>query len=174
MCPKSTFPKTIPRNYYLNVMEKTTLLAKRAYLFFIFLFLPLLGISQTSVTFTTTSIWTCPAGITQITVEAWGGGGAGGGATGNPSAGGGGAGGAYVKNTSLTVTPGASYNVTIGTTKLGTATTVENGSASSFARTTTPAVLLINAVGGNGGMVSTSNNVSASGGANTATGNIGG
>ena len=57
-------------------MEKTTLLAKRGYLFLALLFLPLLGIAQTTVTFPSTTTWTCPAGVTQITIEAWGGGGA--------------------------------------------------------------------------------------------------
>lgn len=155
-------------------MEKTTLLAKRACLFFVLLFLPVLGISQTSVNFSSNSTWICPAGVTQITIEAWGGGGAGGGATGNPSAGGGGAGGAYVKNTTLAVTPGATYNVTVGATKIGTTGGGQNGNPSSFALTATPAVLLINAVGGNGGAVSTANNNSAAGGAAVTTGNIGG
>jgi hypothetical protein len=155
-------------------MEKTTLLAKKAYQFFIFLFLPVLGYSQTSIPYTSTTTWTCPTGVTQISIEAWGGGGAGGGATGYPSAGGGGAGGAYVKNTTLSVTPGASYNVTVGTTKTGTTGGAQNGNPSSFALTATPGVLLINAVGGNGGAVSTSNNISAAGGAAVATGNIGG
>jgi hypothetical protein len=155
-------------------MEKTTLLAKRAYLFIALLFVPLFSIAQTSITFPTTTTWICPAGVTQITIEAWGGGGAGGGATGFPSAGGGGAGGAYVKNTTLSVTPGSSYNVTVGATKIGTTNTVQNGNPSSFALTATPAVLLINAVGGNGGLVSSLNNTSVAGGAAVATGNTGG
>lgn len=155
-------------------MEKTTLLAKRAYLFIALLFVPLFSIAQTSITFPTTTTWTCPAGVTQIIIEAWGGGGAGGGATGFPSAGGGGAGGAYVKNTTLSVTPGSSYNVTVGATKTGTTNTVQNGNPSSFALTATPAVLLINAVGGNGGLVSSLNTTSVAGGAAVATGNIGG
>lgn len=155
-------------------MKKTTLLLNRLLATLVFLFIPILGISQTTVTFSSTTTWTCPAGVTQITIEAWGGGGAGGGATGSPSAGGGGAGGGYVKNTSLAVTPGASYNVTVGATKTGTTTTVGNGNPSSFALTATPASLLINAVGGNGGAVSASNSTSAVGGAAVATGNIGG
>jgi hypothetical protein len=155
-------------------MEKTNLLAKRACLFFVLLFLPILGISQTSVNFTSNSTWICPAGVTQITIEAWGGGGAGGGATGNPSAGGGGAGGAYVKNTTLAVTPLASYNVTVGATKNGTTAGGQNGNPSSFALTAAPTVLLINAVGGNGGAVSTGNGNSAAGGTAVTIGNIGG
>ena len=54
-----------------------------------------------------------PAGVTQITVEAWGGGGRGGtGSQGNHRRGGGG-GGAYVKST-LTVTPNQSINLSVG------------------------------------------------------------
>ncbi len=173
--PKFIFPKkkikTIIEN---NVMEKTTLLTKRFYFFLTLLFLPLLGIAQTSVPFSSTTTWVCPAGVTQITIEAWGGGGAGGGATGNPSAGGGGAGGAYVKNTTLSVTPGTTYNVTVGTTKNGTAGGAQNGNPSSFALTATPATLLINAVGGNGGAASISNTNSAAGGTAVTIGNIGG
>ena len=155
-------------------MEKTTLPAKRVCLFLALAFLPLFGIAQTSITFPSTTTWTCPAGVTQITIEAWGGGGAGGGATGFPSAGGGGAGGAYVKNTTLSVTPGTSYTVTVGATKSGTIGGAQNGNPSSFALTSTPAVLLINAVGGNGGSASTTNTNSAAGGTAVATGNIGG
>ena len=155
-------------------MEKTTLLAKKAYSFLALVFLPFFGLAQTSITFPATTTWTCPAGVTQITIEAWGGGGAGGGATGFPSAGGGGAGGAYVKKTTLSVTPGSSYNVTVGATKTGTTNTVQNGNPSSFALTATPAVLLMNAVGGNGGLVSSLDNTSVAGGAAVATGNIGG
>jgi hypothetical protein len=155
-------------------MEITILLAKRAYLFLALLFIPLFGLAQTSITFPTTTTWTCPAEVTQITIEAWGGGGAGGGATGFPSAGGGGAGGAYVKNTTLSVTPGSSYNVTVGATKTGTTNAVQIGNPSSFALIATPTVLLINAVGGNGGLVSSSNNTSVAGGAAVTTGNIGG
>lgn len=155
-------------------MEKTTLLFKRSYLLLAFIICCNFGLAQTSVTFPSTTTWVCPVGVTQITIEAWGGGGAGGGATGNPSAGGGGAGGAYVKNTTLSVTPGASYDVTVGATKSGNISGGQNGNPSSFALTSTPAVLLINAVGGNGGSASTANNNSATGGTAVATGNIGG
>jgi hypothetical protein len=155
-------------------MEKTTLLAKKAYFFLVFLILPFFGIAQTIVPFSSNTTWTCPAGVTQITIEAWGGGGAGGPATGNPSAGGGGGGGAYVKNTTLTVTPGDSYNVTVGATRTASTSAVRNGNPSSFALTATPGVLLINAVGGNGGLASTTNNTSAAGGAAVSSGNVGG
>ena len=63
------------------------------------------------------STWTCPAGVTSIQVECWGGGGAGGSASkatssGNRSGGGGGAG-SYVKKT-ITVNPTTVYNLIVG------------------------------------------------------------
>ncbi len=65
--------------------------------------------------------WQCPAGVTSIQVECWGGGGAGGSANktnntgGNLSSwGGGGAGGAYARRGSVPVTPGYVYNYSIG------------------------------------------------------------
>ena len=65
-------------------------------------------------TFSTNSTFTVPAGVYQITVEAWAGGGGGGGraASGSGGAGGGG-GGAYARVT-INVTPGEIYNVTVG------------------------------------------------------------
>jgi hypothetical protein len=152
---------------------KTNRLNKRTPFVIALLFFHFIGFTQTQ-TFTTSGSFTVPAGVTSLTVEAWGGGGAGGGATGNPSAGGGGAGGAYVKNTSLSVTPGASYTVIVGAKQNGTINTGQNGNPSSLALTATPAVLLINAVGGNGGSLSSTNINSAAGGTAVATGNIGG
>jgi hypothetical protein len=72
-------------------------------------------------TFATSTTWTCPAGVTTVTVECWGGGGAGGsakatggGSSPNATVGGGGAGGAYVIKSSISVTPGNPYTVTVG------------------------------------------------------------
>ena len=65
-------------------------------------------------TFASTSTWVAPTGVTSVVAECWGGGGAGGAATGNPAAGGGGAGGAYARKI-ITVVPGNSYTVTVGT-----------------------------------------------------------
>ncbi len=66
---------------------------------------------------TTTGTWTCPASVTSIEVLGMGGGGAGGGGGGGtPGAGcgGGGGGGAKAHPCILTVTPGVTYNTTIG------------------------------------------------------------
>lgn len=70
-------------------------------------------------TFNASGTWTCPANVTSITVECWGGGGAGGSALGTASPaframGGAGAGGAYAKSTTISVTPGTTYTVTVG------------------------------------------------------------
>ena len=85
-----------------------------AILFFFF------GTSNAQIveTFTSSTTWTCPVGVTSIQVECWGAGGAGGSAStastssSNRSGGGGGAG-SYVKKTILVV-PGTTYNVTVG------------------------------------------------------------
>lgn len=55
-----------------------------------------------------TGHWVCPANVTSIQVECWGGGAAG------AAGGGGGGGGEYAKETTLTVVPGTSYTFRIG------------------------------------------------------------
>jgi RHS repeat-associated protein len=67
--------------------------------------------SQTTQTFTSSGTFTAPAGITLVTVDAWGGGG--GGSGGGAAQVGGGAG-AYVHSAGVGVTPGNNYTVTIG------------------------------------------------------------
>ncbi len=66
-----------------------------------------------SVTYNTPGkyTWICPPGVTSVTVECWGGGGGCG--TSGSNAGGGAGGGAYARRT-LSVTPGNSYNVVVG------------------------------------------------------------
>ena len=107
------------------------------------------GFSQTqTATYNTagTFTWTAPCGVTSITVQAWGGGGAGGGSGSNNSkGGGGGAGGTYVSSV-LTVIPGNTYNLSVGSGAVGTASAGSKGGSSWFNTTT---ILL--APGGNGG-----------------------
>lgn len=72
--------------------------------------------SQQSATqsFTSSSSWTAPAGVTSIGVECYGGGGGGGGTdTTASSAGGGGGGGGYAQGI-VSVTPGNTYSFTVG------------------------------------------------------------
>lgn len=66
-----------------------------------------------TITYTSNGTFTVPAGVTQITVEAWGGGG-GGGTRSNNGRGGGGGGGAYARSI-LNVTPGYTYSLNVGT-----------------------------------------------------------
>ena len=62
-----------------------------------------------------TTAWVCPAYVSVVKVELWGGGGNGGYGGGPDTEGGaGGGGGAYAQGTAVTVTPGASYNVVVG------------------------------------------------------------
>lgn len=68
---------------------------------------------QTTDTYTSNGTFEVPPGVTEITVECWGGGGRGGERTGSSGTGGGGGGGAYARSV-LSVTPGDTYSVTIG------------------------------------------------------------
>ena len=94
-----------------------------------------------------TGEWTAPTGVTSVTVECWGGGGAGGGdAQTNPNVGGGGAGGAYARKV-VSVTPGNTYTVTVGTGGAGNlAADGDAGTASWFSTAGT-----VYAEGGAGG-----------------------
>lgn len=70
--------------------------------------------AQVSVTYTSSGSFVVPAGVTEVTVECWGGGGRGGSRTSGSGAYGGGGGGAYARSV-LAVTPSTSYTVTVGT-----------------------------------------------------------
>lgn len=111
--------------------------------------------------------WVAPAGVTSVTVEAWGGGGGGGAATGSPAKGGGGAGGQYAKKV-LTVVPGASYAIAVGAGGLGGVNVAGGmGGDSTFAATS------VVAKGGAGGGVAITNNSCAAAGVGAATGGVG-
>ena len=77
------------------------------------------GTETITVTFLSSTIWTAPAGVTSVNVQAWGGGGTGAAASGTQAAltftgGAGGGGGEYAAQNSIGVTPGRAYNVTVG------------------------------------------------------------
>ncbi len=126
------------------------------------------GWGQVTDTYSTagTFTWTCPTGVTSVTIKAWGGGGGGGYATGNTSSAGGGGGGAFASST-VSVTPGTSYTVVVGAG--GTAglksgpTAAGNGGNSSFNTTSVVAsggtasagttTALANTSGGAGGTI---------------------
>lgn len=103
--------------------------------------------AMTTNTFTSDAVWPAPAGVTAITVECWGGGGAGGGMNANYSAnrGGGGAGGQYARR-SVSVTPGQNYAIDVGAGGTGSTGNGGIGGDSTFAGTT------VVAKGGAGGI----------------------
>ncbi|MFY9461679.1 MAG: glycine-rich domain-containing protein, partial [Candidatus Sungiibacteriota bacterium] len=74
----------------------------------------------TTDTFTTTTTWTAPTGVTSVTAEVWGGGGGGGGQNLASDGGGGGGGGAYSRSV-ITVVPATIYTVTVGAAGTGNA-----------------------------------------------------
>jgi subtilisin-like proprotein convertase family protein len=142
----------------------------------VFLLLFLLSASsswgQITVPINTTGngTWTCPAGVTSITVECWGGGGGGGVTRGKLfQSAGGGSGGGYVKVT-YEVVPGTSYDYSIG----AGGSSDNNGSRTWFVSNSA-----INAVGGRkGGQPANSDGLigaytTGTGGALQTTGNLG-
>jgi hypothetical protein len=118
---------------------------------------------------TGTGYWTCPSGVTSVTVSAWGGGGGGYSSSGH----GGGGGGSYTSG-SVSVTAGTTYSVNVG----AGGATGSAGGASWFSSSTT-----LNANGGSagttsaggaGGTTGTTGTTKYAGGAGSSTGGGGG
>ena len=111
---------------------------KKLLLVMIFVLTSIFTFSQSTYTqsFTTAGSWICPAGVSSITVECWGGGGSGGGTTPSIGAGGGGAGGAYSKKV-ISVTPGSKYYFGVATSKVGGSSAGSQGDPSWFNSTGT-------------------------------------
>lgn len=113
-------------------------------------------IEQRVDTFTSSGTWTCPPGVTEVLVHAYGGGSAGAtAATGNTSAtdyfrGGGGGAGSRAVTTPVSVTPGVEYAVTVGA---GGPSNRADGEDSSFGSL----VVARGAKGGGNGLVPGSN-----------------
>jgi hypothetical protein len=95
-------------------MKKTTFTNKKLFFTISLLFIIIYGYSQTTQTFSNSGTFTVPAGVTSLTVEAWGGGGKGGSIVSATNAVGGGGGGAYAKKI-ITVVPGEQYTYVVGT-----------------------------------------------------------
>ena len=119
-----------------------------------FLFFAKIGLAQSFVqTATGTYNFTVPSGVTSITVQLWGAGGAGGGTTaGTGKAGGGGAGGSYAAATLSGLTSGTTYTVFVGAGGTGASGAAGNPGGTSYFNTST----YLFASGGNGGAVGTS------------------
>ena len=159
-------------------MKKNLLVALSAFLLFVVQLS-----AQTVFTDTTAgaSSWVCPAGVTSVTVECWGGGGGGGFAHYEYSAAGSGAGGSYISY-NMPVTPGTTYYFVVGAGGKGGTDSITpggNGGASYFGSTidTTQANAVVLAVGGIGGNSTdtggiTSAHDSATGGAALTSGNL--
>ncbi|WP_395050425.1 GEVED domain-containing protein [Flavobacterium sp.] len=150
-------------------MIKTTLSYKKRYLSLIILLISFLGYSQSPSTFTSSGTWVCPKDVTSIQVEAWGAGGGGGGSS-NTSGyrGAGGGGGAYKKTTSITVTPGTSYTITVGTGGIAGTISANGGAGgnSTIVNSSTSATIFtVN--GGSGGETQTTATAPTAGAAGT-------
>ena len=105
--------------------------------------MPLVSFGQSLQIFNASGSFTVPAGVTSISVQAWGAGGAGGGATGGSTKAGGGGGGGGYSTATITVTPGATINYIVGTGGIGDTNDGENGGGTSFSS--------VSANGGKGG-----------------------
>ena len=124
-----------------------------------------------------TTTWTVPAGVTSITVEAWGGGGAGGGSTntgGFTGRGGAGGGGGAFASSTLTVTPGNTLTIVVAGTASGVNGATGNSGGPSFAgpdANSTNALVL--AAGGSGGIGNTAGGTPAGGAGGTVAASVG-
>jgi hypothetical protein len=136
------------------IMENITLSKKNLTLVLLLLFTAAIGFAQNQ-TFNTSGTFTPPAGVTVVTVEAWGGGGKGGSRTAS-GVGGGGGGGGYTRKV-MTVVPGNNYNVVVGN---GSTTSSVAGGDTYFIDNTT-----VLAKGGNS--VANNSAAGAAGGATT-------
>jgi hypothetical protein len=118
------------------------------------------SIFNSPITFSTpgTYSWTVPPGVTNICIEAWGGGGRGGPGFQNGQPGGGGGGGGYGYQC-FTVSPGTTYNLNVGA---GGSTGIGNGGSSTFGT-------LITVTGGNGGTAGTLTVIGTGGAGGTST-----
>ena len=133
------------------------------------------GGTTTQVVFSASTTWAVPAGVTKVTVEAWGGGGGGGGSSFPGYWGHGGGGGGYGKEIA-TVTPGNVLTITIGAGGTGrgaVSTDGANGGTSSVTGMVSPAsITATGGVGGKGNGYTSSSLAFGGGGTSTASFNI--
>lgn len=135
--------------------------------------------TEVVVSFTTTGTWICPANVTAIQVECWGGGGAGGSALSIPSGslqnGGGGAGSAHARLNLYPVTPGAIYELNVGMGGENNSSVNDTAVAGgdSWLKSVNPPSIKILAKGGAGGASSIGNTQNHVGGTGSATGSFG-
>lgn len=118
-----------------------------------------------------------PAGVTSVTVKAWGAGGGGGAGSGSSGRGGHGGGGGYAKAV-VTVTPGETLTVDVGSGGAKAPSASSGGNGGGFSAVRRSATYLVQAGGGGGGGGSsgtgTGRNGGAGGGSSGAAGQTGG
>nr|WP_294775004.1 LamG-like jellyroll fold domain-containing protein [uncultured Flavobacterium sp.] len=135
-------------------MEKAQIKLGKIVITIIALFVISFGYTQSQIMYSTSGTFTAPTGVSSIQVEAYGAGGGGGyGGTSNKDGGGGGGGGGYSKNTSVAVTAGTTYTITIGAKGTGATSSaspngVNGGNTSAIFGATT--VIAYGGVGGFG------------------------
>lgn len=128
------------------------------------------GGGQGSVVTTTTyysagtSTYSVPAGVTSIAVKVWGAGGGGGAGSGGSGSGGAGGGGGYVKSI-LSVTPGESLDILVGTGGIKGASNNDAGAGGGYSAVKRSSTFLLQAGGGGGGGGSSGNGTGGAGGA---------
>ena len=139
---------------------------------------PLTGNITTTGVFTSTGTWVCPANVTSVNVFLWGGGGGGGGGTYgsiNLGNGGGGGGGACAVNNYVTVIPGTTYTITVGTGGIAGTSSANGGTGGMSKFENNGLGLSLYAAGGIGGTYSTGTSgasLAGGSGGNTGTGII--
>jgi len=97
-----------------------------------------------------TDTYVVPTGVTSITAKIWGAGGGGGSGNAESGTGGAGGGGGYAKSV-ITVTPGETLDVTVGTGGAGSAGSRQGGDGGGYSAVQRSATFLLQAGGGGGG-----------------------
>lgn len=154
---KNSFGKTTVANIISSVKEDNIFSKNRkavkhmmvALFGFAFLSFSQISNGQTTLTYNASTTFTVPTGVTSITVACWGGGGGGGEESIAKDVGGGGGGGAYASSV-VTVTPGSTYTITVGSGgAYNSQAAGSTGGSSSFTLGGTTYVLAVGGVGGN-------------------------
>jgi hypothetical protein len=145
-----------------NVFTYLTDYKKYYFIGIVVFFIASVSFAQQSDTYTTSGSWVCPPGVTEVQVEAWGGGAGGRNAPNNvnKTSGGGGGGGAYARRNAITVIPGNTYSFTIGA---GGSAHLTNSTAGGNTTATIEGVEITAAGGASPGAYSTSTGNSAGG-----------
>jgi len=147
-------------------MEKMQIKLEKKWIAIITLLIVSFGYGQTQIFYTNSGTFTAPAGVTTIQVEAYGAGGGGGyGGTSNKDGGGGGGGGGYSKNTSVSVTAGTTYTITIGAMGTGATSSASPNGVNGGNTSATFGSTTVIAYGGIGGFGYTNGGAGGTGGA---------